>query len=157
MPNCGTGWQAGAEQATGDYLHLTADDIEPLPGWWQAAILMVDRGFLPGAHVWRPDGSLESAVKWEQDGYPDDPCDLCRIPFCSMKQWEKIGPMIPVQYYSDNWFTDRAKVLLNMDTRLAPGYDFVHHRPRGQRPGEQNQMLKDQAEYLRYVARGYKP
>lgn len=32
---CGVAWQEGIEQATGDYLHLSADDLEPHPGWDQ--------------------------------------------------------------------------------------------------------------------------
>jgi hypothetical protein len=32
-PTCGIAWQKGAEQATGDFLHFTADDLEPALGW----------------------------------------------------------------------------------------------------------------------------
>ncbi len=33
LPTCGRGWIKGAEDATGDYVHFTADDLEPALGW----------------------------------------------------------------------------------------------------------------------------
>jgi hypothetical protein len=37
---------------------------------------------------------------------------------------------------------------------LEPDYQFVHHRPRTMRPGENEQMIRDQFEYHRYLAMG---
>lgn len=155
-PSCGVAWQLGAEQALGDYLHLSADDIEPLPGWLIAAAAAVRwAGTVPAARVWRPDGSLESGVAWERDGSDGDPAGLCQVPFCTMEQWESIGPMVPIQYYSDNWFTERARSRLGLECRLVEGYEFLHHRPAGPRPGEIEQQVRDREAYERYLREGY--
>lgn len=155
MPNCGSAWQKGADSAHGDYLHLTADDIEPLEGWWEAALLAWEYGAVPAARVFRPDGGLESAVRWETPGADGAAAFLCQIPFCSMDTWRAhIGPMIPTQYYSDNWFTDKAEAA-GYRCRLKHGYDFVHHRPRYLRQGEQEQMLHDRSQYEYYQRHGY--
>lgn len=154
-PNCGMAWQEGAEIANGKYLHLGADDLEPLPGWFQAATYTV--GFshaVPGARIIRPDGSLESCANWETEGKDGQPADLARVPFCTMDMWDEIGPMIPLQYYSDNWFHERAK-RIGYPCRINRKYSFVHHRPANLRPGESDQMIRDMKAFEMYMASGY--
>jgi hypothetical protein len=36
---CGEAWAEGGKRAQGDFIHFTADDIEPHDGWDEAAIL----------------------------------------------------------------------------------------------------------------------
>lgn len=155
-PNCGAGWQQGVEQIQNeawDYLHLSADDIEPLPNWWEQAVDRCGEGSIPNALVFRPDGSVESGARWQYRGTRGEKAILAQVPFCSRKQWEKIGPMVPIQYYSDNWFTWRAEQA-GWPCLHEPSYRFVHHRPRNPRPGEQNQMIADYAAYQLFQSRG---
>jgi hypothetical protein len=150
-PTCGIAWQEGSEQATGDYLHFSADDIEPLPGWLEAACAAVDAlQVIPSPRVLRPDGTLESCVRWETEGENGDEPDICRIPFMSMAQWEQFAPMIPLHYYTDNWFTYQARKA-GYRVEVCRDYAFVHHRPPTLRAGEQRQMIHDQQMYERYV------
>lgn len=154
-PSCGAAWQMGSEQAEGDYIHLTADDIEPLEGWDRAAIDAWHMGVAPASRVWRPDGSLESGVRWETDGDDWAEAGLVQVPFCSYDAWHDfIGPMVPIQYYSDNWFTHKA-VDYGCKVRLTPGYSFIHHRPPVLRAGESEQTLRDRRRYERYLTTGY--
>lgn len=156
-PSCGSAWQIGAEEVAGDWLHLTADDIEPLEGWAEAAIEVYGRGDLPAGPVWRPAGDLESCRGWELWGEDGEVADLARVPFCSMDDWRRrISPMIPTQYYSDDWFTFRASSLGRRPT-IDHRYQFVHHRPATMRMGEHQRMIADQIEYERYVRDGYRP
>ena len=124
----GVGWQAGAEKATGKYLHLTNDDCEPLPGWWQAAVEVADRGETPAGPVLNSDGTVDSLGEWgERTERPDGtPTVLTRIPFCSMEQWELIGPMLPIHYFSDDWFSWRA-IQAGVQPVICNQYRFYHY------------------------------
>lgn len=122
---CGVAWQDGAEKATGDYLHFTADDLEPAPGWWQAAVEVVDRGALPGAQVFAdfdtPWTRVASACPFRH-GY--DPPNLL-VPFFSREQFEQGGWLVPIHYGSDDWVTFLAyKRQIPMEPTDA--YKFLH-------------------------------
>src|SRR5262245_55571386 len=60
---CGAAWMAGASrlEQQPDYLHLSADDLEPHDGWLDAAIDSAMRRMIPAPLVYNPDGSLQSA------------------------------------------------------------------------------------------------
>src|SRR4051794_37075851 len=60
LPTCAEGWNAGADVAAGDYLHFSADDLEPANGWDVAAIAAVDAGFLPAPRIVNQHGRLDS-------------------------------------------------------------------------------------------------
>jgi hypothetical protein len=53
-------WAAGAARATGEYLHLTSDELEPHPGWLEAALGACAADCFPAAVIYRLDGSVES-------------------------------------------------------------------------------------------------
>lgn len=132
FPTCGIAWQWGADRAKGDYLHLTADDIEAKPGWWQAALQLVDppsghKPALPAPLVFHPDGEVQSCGgSWEQLEADGVVTEFTRVPFVSRNQWELIGPMIPTHYFTDNWVSYRGR-LHGFETVVAHGYQFVHH------------------------------
>jgi hypothetical protein len=154
-PSCGIAWQTGSRVASGEYLHLSADDLEPLKGWWEAGIRAVRNRIVPASRVWRPTGKIESGVAWDRDGRDGQPAVLAQVPFCSMEDWfGGIGPMVPLQYYSDNWFQRRAEAI-GLSCVLVDKYEFIHHRPQGPREGEWEQMAADRLEYERYCASGY--
>lgn len=154
-PSCGAAWQAGSRMATGDYLHLSADDLEPMEGWWKAGIRAVHNRQVPASRVWRPTGKIESGVAWDKNGLDGQPAQLAQVPFCSMDDWEEgIGPMVPLQYYSDNWFQRQAEAI-GLVCVLVDGYEFIHHRPQGPREGEWEQMSADKLRYDHYCMSGY--
>lgn len=122
---CGAAWQAGADKATGDYLHFTDDDIEPHHGWSQPAIEAIERGFIPAPQVWGPHGEPQSHPQWGvpctdwQDVY------MTSLPFVSRAQYERIAPLFTSHYCSDDWFSYRA-ALAGWPTKVRVGYTFTH-------------------------------
>jgi hypothetical protein len=124
---CGLAWQAGAEQATGDYLHFTCDDLEPLPGWAEAAVAVSDAGFVPAPKVTDArDGRLQSWPAWGCE-HPDgiDP-GFSAIPFLSRAMWEAVKPCFTGHYYSDDFLSYRARAA-GWPPVFCNGYAFRHH------------------------------
>jgi hypothetical protein len=144
QPACGIAWQLGAERATQPYLHFTADDLVPHEGWWQAAVATADRGDVPAPLVRGPDGGVEELGP--------ETLGCTRIPFCSREQWQRIGPMVPLHYYTDNWFSFRA---LRAGLRIAdvPAYAFTHNWAQAGRLDAR--MAQDRAAFIGYMAGGY--
>lgn len=152
MPSCGEAWQHGSLEARGDYIHFGADDVEVHPGWWEAAAACCDRGFVPAPLVLNTDGSVQSCGgSWERMEPDDSPTEFTRGPFMSRSQWDLIGPMPALHYYSDNWFTYRAR-LAGFEPRTCHGYLLTHHlAPEGRL---HDRLGVDGAEYNRLVERG---
>lgn len=125
-PTCGAGWQAGLARAHGDYIHLTCDDIEPLPGWHAPAIEAADTGFLPAPQVCDPAGEPQS---WPEPGKLGEdwaPVPMTSLPFCTAAQMERIAPLALIHYFSDDWFSWRGQQA-GWPARLRSGYRFTHH------------------------------
>lgn len=132
--SCGVAWEEGVKQATGRYVHLTADDLTPLPGWFEAAQAIADQGAIPIAHVLSatgPDGDwLEASVMTTQSYLLGDrmvPNVL--VPFFSRQLFDDVEDgdswIVPIHYGSDDWVTflaDRRGVA----TVPTPGYRFGH-------------------------------
>jgi hypothetical protein len=137
---CGVAWQEGGDQAKGDYLHFTADDLEPHPGWWQAAKACADSGQLPCPRVLNSDGSLQSCGEWGQEMEEGTATYIARVPFLSREQWNLGGWILPgVQYFGDNWFAVRGKQL-GIPTVVCRGMTFTHHyAPEGRHGNERMQ------------------
>jgi glycosyltransferase involved in cell wall biosynthesis len=142
QPNWGTAIREGALQAGGDYLHFTADDIEPHQGWWQAAIETVKAGFLPAPLILNPDGSVQSCGdQWAKTVADGTVCGLSRVPFMSRAQERLVGPMIPVHHWADDWVSHRGR-LNGIQTVVSLGYRLTHHQISGPNPGDHNTYLK---------------
>jgi hypothetical protein len=98
-PCCGAAWIAGAEKASRDgydYLHLTADDLEPDPGWSDAAIETIDANCIPAPLIHSPGGGgLESAGLENFGAYTGTYDDWqmvngTTIPFLSREMWDRM-------------------------------------------------------------------
>ena len=138
---CGIAWQEGAEKFIGDYLHFTADDLIPHDGWADAAMKAADDGIIPMPTIYGPSGAIEEL------GPATVGCT--RIPFCTREQWEKIGPMIPAHYYTDNYFSERAKRAGYL-LQEVPEYAFTHtwaQPGRGAGMKQQDRMVHDERLY----------
>lgn len=137
------------------FLHFTADDIVPGEGWFLPLAEAVDRNFVPVAAVVNcdasvledefpkagnpitantcffeghppadpfaeyPDWSLASKHRPIETAYPS-------VPFCSLRQWESIGPMIAAHYGTDKWFGRRAR-LAGFEPIVRHGALFYHY------------------------------
>lgn len=146
-PTWGSACNEGLPQARGDYVHLTADDVEPLDGWWQAAIAVCDAGMLPAPLILNSDGSLQSCggASIQPEG---SVAEFTRIPFASREQIDAIGPLPPIHYYADNFFSLRGRRLA-YQTVVAHGYSFIHHfAPEGRVDGRLYADAKAYAELV---------
>lgn len=154
MPTCGEAWNAGAEQASGDYLHFSADDLEPAAGWDVAAVACADEGWLPAPRIVRPDGTLDYCGVHGRELPDRMPVAMSVIPFMTMAQWDRIGPVPAIHYFSDNWISWRGR-RLGYPTMVRRGYAFTHHwaQPgRGAGMTYEQRMAHDRAIYEDAVA-----
>jgi len=123
---CGLAWNDGIAQAEGEYIHLTADDIEPLDGWLLPAIEAVKRGDLPAARILNPDGTLQSCGTDHREAPEGAVAEVARIPFASRAQLDAIGPMLEEHYMGDYWFSQRGREC-GFHSRVVRNYAFIHH------------------------------
>jgi hypothetical protein len=153
-PSCGLAWQAGVKHATGDYIHLTADDIEPLQGWDVPAVEACDQGFLPAPQVCDPGGNPQSAPQPGVLGADWAPVTMTALPFASAAQLGKIVPLLTCHYYTDDFFGWRGQ-RAGWPIRLRSGYAFTHYWAqvrRGAGMGERERMSHDQQLYIQAQA-----
>lgn len=124
---CGLGWQAGAERATGDYLHFTCDDIEAAPGWAQPAVDALEKGFQPAPRVTDPSGTPQYRPAWGTE-WPDwTPAEISILPFITRDLWENaVRPLFTGHYYTDDFISWRAREA-GYEVRVRTGYSFTHH------------------------------
>jgi hypothetical protein len=151
---CGLAWNIGAAQAAGDYIHFSADDLEPHDGWWQAAKAVADDGFLPAPRILNTDGSLQSCGDWEREQETGTWTPFSRIPFLTRGQWERFGPSLPIHYYTDNWFSARGRGQ-GTETVVHRGYLFTHHlaaHKRGAGMSWQDRMAADHRLFELYAS-----
>jgi len=115
----------GYRRAVGDRLHFSADDLEPLEGWWKEALPWLDEhDELPAPKVFNhsPDGEWDNAVDGPDGAIPH----FTRIPLMTREQYERIGPWPEIPYASDVWLSERGRTL-GIETRMFHSYAFVHH------------------------------
>lgn len=131
-PSCGAAWEEGQERATGDYVHFTADDLVPLPGWFEAAAEVCDAGAIPAANVlteeaggeWLPSSTMYAQAYLLGDGQTEN----VLVPFFSRAQFEIDDGdswVCPIHYGSDDWVTFLAD-RRGIPTRFTHGYLFGH-------------------------------
>lgn len=155
-PTCGHAWLQAAKHAEGEYLHFTADDLEPHDDWWLPLVEACDRGTLPCPIVLNPDGSVQSA-----GGDLNEPACLLTtigpdwtrvpfttVPFLSRAQYDRIG-MIPVHYFSDVWVSARGHQL-GIETVLRPESRFTHHNEQAKRGAGMSQQARNEHDALRF-------
>lgn len=127
----GEAWNAGAEDADGDYVFFAIDDAEPHSGWCEVAARTVDAGYIPAPRLEKPDGSLESCGSL---GFgvvlpecPDrTPCRSCGVFFVNPDWVEQVGAFLPTHYAVDDDWAWRAS-LHDIRMLYRSGYRFTHH------------------------------
>ena len=127
--NCGAAWNAGASEAHDyDYLHFTADDIEALPGWFEAARALADSGRLAAPLILNTDLSVQSCGGAFGEPIPEDgsPAAFCTVPFLTPAMWAAIGPVPEIHYGTDNYVTMRAHQN-GWPAVNCHAYRLVHH------------------------------
>lgn len=125
-PTCGIGWNDGLDIAKGDYLHLTADDVEPTEGWDLVGIEWLHRKILPAPRILHTDGSLQSCGNTADEQPTGTPTELTRIPFFGRELVPIVCPIIETHYYTDSWVSYRAR-RYGWSTLVVRDFLFYHH------------------------------
>lgn len=143
-PDCGTAWNDGAAVATGEYLHITADDIEAHPGWLEAALTALEHGYVPSPVLDLPWGGTDGDI-----GPDGEPARMTPLPFLRREDW----PGSPaIHYWSDVAVSERLHAA-GHDIRWCHAYRFTHHRVQDQaRRAMERRFTQDKATYLQETA-----
>ena len=160
-PTCGEAWVHGADQAQGDHIHFSADDLVPHPGWWQAAVSVTDLGFLPAPRILNTDGSIQScggSDSWETEGRTGEATDFSRIPFLARQQWDLIRDLVVgllphIHYYTDNLLSAAGRIR-GVRTGIHRDYLFTHSLAasgRGAGMTWQQRMLADEQRFREWL------
>lgn len=123
-PSCGHAWQKGWEKSTGDYVHFTADDLEPMASsWWNWSSQLIDRGTIPAAVVYNTQGQVAVCDSPLGDmGHPPN----VLVPFLHREWLEKGDWLLPIHYGSDDWVSYMA-TYRRIPIRRELSYSFRHH------------------------------
>lgn len=157
---CGEGWNEGAEQATGYYLLLAADDMIPEGGaTWAAAIDAAEQRVYPAPWIVNPDGStlccgtLGSGLLLTGDARDGLPVCNSPVPFLKRELWAEVGPTIPAHCYSDDYLAYRAR-LAGLSVEVRRAFKFTHldgqhgHAPLVMRSGADRDLYAREASKL---------
>lgn len=126
FPSCNAAWNEGIRQATGDYIHLTADDIEAHPRWAEIALEWTDKSYLPCPRVLNPDGSLQSCGPDAYEHPTGWSSDVARVPFFPRILLSVIYPILDSHFMGDYWVTHQANKL-GWPTVVVREWVFTHH------------------------------
>lgn len=155
-PTIGEAWTAGAKVATGEYLHLSADDVTPHDGWLVACVEAVAAGCYPAPKLTRPDGSVEACgslgggmllgecLDWT-------PCVTSAFPFMPRPDEPLLVPAI--HYYADDYLAHRARVL-GLKPVVRTGFHLTHHEGTVGRPAMVARSAQDRQTFLDIVTNG---
>jgi hypothetical protein len=124
---CAVAWNEGIARAEAPLIHLTADDIEAHPGWWQAAERSVYMSQTPAAKILNTDGSLQSCGG-EHLTPNGTEVEIARIPFGRREWFEDIGPFPEdMHYFTDNWWSWAVHRVCGVPSVVNQDYLFTHH------------------------------
>ena len=158
-PTIGQAWNDGAEAALGtgaEYLHLSADDVEPQPGWAEAAIDAADAGVWPSPRILNVDGSLHSCGTMGGGMLLPEcgdftVCGASPFPFMRMEVWAGVGPSIEAHYYADDFLAWSARQQ-GLEPVVVRDYCLVHHEGTAGRARMVQRSAANRAMFLQAVA-----
>ncbi len=153
-PAVGPAWNAGAERATGDHIHFTADDLEPHDGWDTAALETVAAQLLPAPRIINQHGRLDSCGLHGVEMENGAVVPMSVIPFMPMDLWrDHVAPVLPIHYYTDDWISYRAK-RASWPAVVNRAFAFTHHwaeHGRGAGMGYHERMVHDRGVFVSAV------
>ena len=127
---CGAAWNAGAPKATGEILHMAADDIEPeSDAWFPAALAAIEADNVP--------------LGWVREDTHTFGRDFARVVICRREWWRDV---VELQYWSDNHFDDLMRADGHLPT-VAEGFDFYHRRSLIGRDDSPERVERDRLAY----------
>ena len=147
-PTCSMAWNEGMAEVKGEFVQFSADDIEPHPGWWQAAIDTAQHGKIPCADLVDPAGNLTHCGDGEVALPDGQQTTIARVPFMPSGLARVICPVMENQYMSDYWISWRA-AQLGWPTVVVRAYLFTHHHAL---EGRLYTLDQDAADYYRIIS-----
>jgi hypothetical protein len=151
---CAIAWNEGIEQARAPYIHLTADDIVPHKGWYQAALAATEAGFAPAPLILNSDGTVQSCGNGANRQRDGALAEISRIPWGTRDLFQQIGPFPEdMHYYTDNWFSWAAR-RAGVETRVKQDYLFTHHLAPERREMADQRLHSDGEKFTRRTRRG---
>jgi hypothetical protein len=132
----GQAWNAMVPKATGEIVHLAADDLEPeTDGWFPAALIAIEQGNVPMGWVREDEAGTFGR-------------DFCRVWAGRRDWWE---PVLETHYYSDDSLTDLMRAAGHLPV-IAEGFDFYHRRSMVGRLETPERMYADHVLYDRWLS-----
>jgi hypothetical protein len=125
-PSCNAAWNAGIPQCKYPVIHLTADDVEPAPGWDYAGLEALASGFLPCPRILNPDGTLQSCGTYPEEADDGTVSVVARIPLFPARWADWFMPFPDMQYMGDHWITAKLE-RRGIPTLVVRDYLFTHH------------------------------
>lgn len=125
-PSCNQAWNAGIAEARGEFIHLTADDIEAHPRWAEIGLVWIAKGYLPCARVLNSDGSLQSCGNDSKEEPTGTSSDVARVPFFPREILPAVYPVLPTHFMGDYWITHQARKI-GWSTVVVREFCFTHH------------------------------
>ena len=125
-PACNQAWNVGILEARGDFIHLTADDIEVHPRWAEIGLSWIAEHFLPCPRVLNSDGSLQSCGNDATEQLTGTSSDVARVPFFPREILHAFYPILPTHFMGDYWITHQARKF-GWPTVVVREWVFTHH------------------------------
>jgi len=159
-PTIGQAWGDGADAALNvegvEFIHLSADDVEPHPGALEAAAEAVRFGIYPSPRIVNVDGSLHSCgtmgggMLLPECGN-DTVCGTSPFPFMRHEMWTAIRPCPRIGYYADDWLAWAVREQ-GLEVRVSRGYTLTHLEGTVGRDRVVRRSGADRAAFLQAVA-----
>ena len=129
-PTIGEAWNAGMEDAEGEYVWLGADDVIVPPASFAAAREWADKQRWPSPRIVNMDGTLHSCGTLGQGALMEEcetgtRCYASPFPFFARSYWKLIGPCLPIHYYADDYLSWRASSI-GISSLVSREYVLTH-------------------------------
>lgn len=129
-PCIGRAWNDGARAATRRLMMLAADDIEPSPGWYEAAALAVETGWVPSPRITHPDGVLHNCGTMGGGALLGEcptgtVCSSSPFPVFPVALRDAVFPVPDIHYWADD-FVSWALRTAGMDVRVIREFEVRH-------------------------------
>ena len=125
-PACNQAWNVGILEAQGDFIHLTADDIEAHPRWAEIGLEWIEKGILPCTRVLNSDGTLQSCGNDATEQPTGTSSDVARVPFFPREILPAFYPILHTHLMGDYWITHQARKI-GWPTVVVREFCFTHH------------------------------
>lgn len=155
-PTIGEAWNVGMGHASGQFVHLTADDVTPVGGWLTACMEAVAQGCYPAPRILRPDGSVEACGSLGAGMLlgecPDwTPCVTSPFPFFKRPEHPPVVPA--VHYYADDYLAHWARGQ-GLRAVVRTPFTLAHHEGVVGRPRVVARAQADRQVFLNAVSGG---